>query len=207
MKTDSKKKIILVDSNDREIGLETKENVHSLGLLHRAYSIFIFRQREGVLEILLQQRAMDKYHSAGLWSNTCCSHPEQNLVMEEHAQNRLEHEMGLTASLTRCGKFHYCANLPNGLIENEIDHIFVGFKNIDNIEFNKEEVLQVRWDPVIRTIVNAQENPKNYSVWFLKGLLQIVHNKQDRMFKEDVGQLMRDIKISKKTERSASCAS
>lgn len=76
MKTDSKKKIILVDSNDREIGLETKENVHSLGLLHRAYSIFIFRKREGVLEILLQQRAMDKYHSAGLWSNTCCSHPE-----------------------------------------------------------------------------------------------------------------------------------
>lgn len=179
MKTDSKKKIILVDSNDREIGLETKENVHSLGLLHRAYSIFIFRKREGVLEILLQQRAMDKYHSAGLWSNTCCSHPEQNLEMEEHAQNRLEYEMGLTASLTRCGKFHYCANLPNGLIENEIDHIFVSFKNIDNIEFNKEEVLQVRWVPVVKTIANAQENPKNYSVWFLKGLLQILKNKEE----------------------------
>lgn len=170
----SNKKIILVDSDDRQVGMDTKINVHRLGLLHRAYSIFVFRTKKKRLELLLQQRAIDKYHSGGLWSNTCCSHPEPDIDMLEHAQWRLQQEMGFTVLLKRVGVFQYCSHLSNGIIESEIDHLFIGFTDIEEIKHNREEVLDTQWVAIAEIMKSIQKKPENYTSWFFKGLMLVL---------------------------------
>ena len=118
--------LILVDENDQQWGKMEKLKVHQLGLLHRAFSIFIFNS-EG--QVLLQQRAADKYHSPNLWSNTCCSHPHFGESMAQATKRRLQEEMGMNCPITFAFKFTYKVDFSNGLIEHECDHVYLGYSD------------------------------------------------------------------------------
>lgn len=115
--------VVLVDDRDREIGSMPKLEAHLQGALHRAFSVFVFN---GAGEILLQRRAANKYHSGGLWSNTCCSHPRPGEPVSHAAHRRLREEMGMTCSLESAFSFVYRSYLDNGITEHEVDHVFVG---------------------------------------------------------------------------------
>lgn len=128
--------VILVDVNDQQIGLAPKMEAHEKGYLHRAFSVFVFNSQG---EMLLQQRALSKYHSAGLWSNTCCSHPRDNETTLNAAHRRLNEEMGMSCELTKEFDFIYQAKAGNGLTEHEFDHVFFG--QTDELPtINKNEV-------------------------------------------------------------------
>ena len=129
-------KVILVDKNDNEVGTMEKQEAHVKGLLHRAFSVFIFNDKN---ELLLQRRAVNKYHSGGLWTNTCCSHPRQNEKTKDAAKRRLLEEMGMRSTLKKQFDFIYKAKLDNNLYEHEFDHVFFGFTN-DLPIINQEEV-------------------------------------------------------------------
>ena len=115
--------VILVDEHDREIGSGEKLQIHQEGKLHRAFSVLVFNWKQ---ELLLQKRKETKYHSGGLWTNTCCSHPRPGELTLEAAQRRLHEEMGLTCPLREVGNFIYRAEFENGLIEHEYDHVLAG---------------------------------------------------------------------------------
>ena len=120
------KDILLVNESDEIMNVESKMEVHKQGSLHRAFSILIFNDKA---QMLLQKRAKVKYHSGGLWSNTCCGHPFMEKEISEYAQQRLFEELGMNCSLKFVFKFKYEAILDNNLIENEIVHVFVGHTN------------------------------------------------------------------------------
>ncbi len=153
--------VILVDKNDTIRGKASKIEAHRKGLLHRAFSVFLFNSKG---EVLLQQRAWDKYHSGGLWTNSCCSHPQTENIMKE-AEARLNQEMGITASLTFLFKFHYRTGFENGLTEHEIDHVFIGYTDaIPRV--NPEEVAAYRYvDPDLLGI-ELKKSPDHYTYWF-----------------------------------------
>src|SRR4030042_6476736 len=123
MQKKNKEFIILVDENDNFLGTEEKLKVHKEGKLHRAFSVFIFNSKG---ELLMQKRAKDKYHSGGLWANTACGHPRANESLVDAAHRRLFEEMGFDCELKEIYKFHYNVRFENGLIENEMDHVFMG---------------------------------------------------------------------------------
>src|SRR5579883_2704792 len=138
--------VILVDTHDQEIGQAEKLEAHKKNLLHRAFSIFIFRHHEATLELLLQQRAFHKYHSPGLWTNTCCSHPRPGEEVIAAGERRLEEEFGFTTRLKNVGWFHYNVHFPNGLAENEIDHVLIGvITPTIQLTPNPEEIATYRW--------------------------------------------------------------
>lgn len=120
--------VVLVDEADREVGTGEKQRVHEAGLLHRAFSIFVF-DRAG--RLLLQRRSPSKYHSPDRWSNTCCGHPRPREPLEVAARRRLREEMGLDCALRRLPPFRYRAHLDGGLVENEVDHLLVGVQEGD----------------------------------------------------------------------------
>ena len=155
-------KVILVDANDKQAGTIEKMEAHVQGLLHRAFSIFIFN-RKG--EMLLQQRALNKYHSGGLWTNACCSHPlpgEETIVA---AKRRLQEELGFEILLEKIFDFVYKADFDNGLIEHEFDHVYVGeFEG--KIDFNKQEVMNVCYKEVQEIRHSLQTHPQKYTAWF-----------------------------------------
>ncbi len=162
--------VILVDANDNEIGIEEKLLAHQQAKLHRAFSVFIIRYQSNRLQILLQQRQTNKYHSAGLWTNTCCSHPmpgESTLVA---GQRRLKEEMGISAELTEIGAFKYRAEVGHQLIEHEYDHVLVGTFNGEHIPFNQEEVADVRWVDVDCLKEDLRLHPEKYTAWFMQAL-------------------------------------
>lgn len=154
--------VVLVDETDNPIGLMEKQQAHVAGLLHRAFSVFVFNPKG---ELLLQQRAADKYHSPLLWTNTCCSHPRENETYLEAAHRRLQEEMGFDCELE--GKFHfiYKAQLEEKLFEHELDHVFTGFYD-GEISINKEEVADYQWISMEDLISDMKSNPENYTVWF-----------------------------------------
>src|SRR6266545_5866525 len=162
--------VILVNEEDRAVGREEKIAAHAAGLLHRAFSIFVFDPSG---RLLLQRRASGKYHSAGRWSNTCCGHPRPEESLEGAAHRRLREEMGFSCPLTRIAAYRYRAALDNGLVENEVDHLLVG-------EFDGEpspdpgEAAEWRWvDPgAIRR--DALSVPSRYTVWFPGCLEQVL---------------------------------
>jgi len=121
-----KEMLLLVDKNDRITGTREKMSVHRHGLLHRAFSVFIFNDKN---ELLLQQRAFEKYHSGGLWSNSCCSHPVFGENMPQTVNRRLREEMGISCATEFLFSFHYHTIFENGLVENEIDHVYTGITN------------------------------------------------------------------------------
>ena len=115
--------VVLVNEQDQEIGLMEKMEAHEKALLHRAFSVFVFNEAG---ELLLQQRAFEKYHSGGLWTNTCCSHPRPNETVLDAANRRLMEEMGFQTPLNKVFDFIYQAEFSNGLTEHEFDHVFIG---------------------------------------------------------------------------------
>ena len=118
--------VVLVDEQDKPVGVMEKMQAHREGKLHRAFSVFIFNDKG---EMLLQQRAFNKYHSAGLWTNACCSHPKPNETTETAAARRLNEELGFKTSLEKLFDFTYKASFENGLTEYEFDHVFSGIYN------------------------------------------------------------------------------
>jgi isopentenyl-diphosphate delta-isomerase len=154
--------LILVDENDQEIGVMEKMEAHEKGLLHRAFSVLLFNN-EG--KLLLQQRALNKYHSPGLWTNTCCSHPRPIETTAAAANRRLFEEMGLHAPLEEVFHFTYRAELEYGLIEHEIDHVFIGYSD-ETPHLNLEEVMGFKWMSLSDIQSDMRSNPSRYTAWF-----------------------------------------
>jgi isopentenyl-diphosphate delta-isomerase len=156
------KEVILVDSEDRDIGYLEKMEAHQQGLLHRAFSIFILNSPG---EMLLQRRALTKYHSPGLWTNACCSHPAPGENTLQSANQRLEEEMGFNCNLTEIGSFTYRTTFENNLIEHEFDHVFIG-KYEGDIVANKEEVEEFKWISIDSLEEDMKRRPESYTFWF-----------------------------------------
>lgn len=154
--------VILVDENDNPAGQTEKMHAHKKGLLHRAFSVFFFNSRG---EMLLQQRALEKYHSGGLWSNTCCSHPVPGEEMTETIYRRLKEEMGFTATVEKAFHFIYRAELDNGLTEYEVDHVFVGEYD-GPVNFNRNEVMDYCYQDMEKLGQSLKGHPEKYTVWF-----------------------------------------
>ncbi len=155
-------KVILVDENDLPLGSMDKMEVHQKGLLHRAFSVFIFNEQQ---ELLLQQRAFSKYHSAGLWTNTCCSHPREQETVMEAAHRRLKEEMGFDCEMNERFSFTYKAAMDNGLIEYEYDHVFFGL--FDGVPIlNPVEVNSFRWIHLDEIEKDLKMHPDKYTAWF-----------------------------------------
>src|SRR3989338_1599300 len=164
------KKVILVDNHEQVIGVEDKLKAHQRGLLHRAFSVFIFREYNGQIELLLQQRQQDKYHSPNLWSNTCCSHPEPNEDIFSAAKRRLLEEMGIQTTLSAAGSFTYQTKFDNGLIEHEFDHVLTGNYSNDPIRINEKEVASYQWLPLPVIKDKISKNPEKFTPWFKEAL-------------------------------------
>ena len=154
--------VILVDEIDQEIGTMEKQEAHEKGLLHRAFSVFVFNENK---ELLLQQRALTKYHSAGLWTNTCCSHPRIGETIEKAAHRRLMEEMGFDCELSNKTSFIYKAAFVNCLTEHEFDHVLVGSFN-GEINFNPTEVKNFKWINLEELQIDLLQNNQNYTAWF-----------------------------------------
>lgn len=158
----TEEKVVLVNDNDEQIGLMPKMEAHEKGLLHRAFSVFVFNDRN---ELMLQQRAMHKYHSPGLWTNTCCSHQREGETNVEAGIRRLQEEMGFTTTLDETISFIYKAPFDNGLTEHEYDHILVG-KFEDKPAINPQEVEDWKWMKLEDVKNDIENNPTLYTVWF-----------------------------------------
>lgn len=155
-------RVILVDENDVQIGTEGKMQAHIDGALHRAFSIFVF---DGTGKMLLQKRAKEKYHSGGLWTNTCCSHPRPNESTIDAANRRLKEEMGMSCVLQHSFTFQYKSILDNNLIENEYDHVFIGISN-DLPVLNRDEAEGFKYMETEAVIRSMEANPDEYTEWF-----------------------------------------
>lgn len=155
-------KVILVDENDNQLGLMPKMEAHEKALLHRAFSVFIFNKKN---ELMLQQRALHKYHSPGLWTNTCCSHQREGEQNIEAGKRRLEEEMGFVTDLNETTSFIYKAPFDNGLTEHELDHIMVGYFE-DNPNINPDEVADWKWMPLEDVKTDISNHPELYTAWF-----------------------------------------
>ena len=155
-------KVILVDENDNQVGVMPKLEAHQKGLLHRAFSVFIFNSK---YELLLQKRASSKYHSGGLWTNTCCSHPREGEEILDAANRRLIEEMGIETSLRKVHDFIYKAELDNDLTEHEFDHVLYGIYNEDPI-INKDEADDFKWIDMDSLNEDIKTNGDNYTIWF-----------------------------------------
>lgn len=165
--------VILVDEQDREIGTMEKLAAHELGKLHRAFSILVFN---GKGELMLQQRARNKYHSGGLWTNTCCSHPRPGETAIEAGKRKLIQEMGFDCELTFSHKFIYKVELDNNLIEHEWDHVLIGsYDGTPNL--NPEEALNWKFMALDSLQKDVAINPQHYTQWFKLILKQPQLNK------------------------------
>lgn len=154
--------VVLVDELDNEVGRMEKMKAHEEAILHRAFSIFIFNS-EG--EVLLQRRAVEKYHSGGLWTNTCCSHPRPGESVIEAANRRLMEEMGMKAEMHPIFNFIYKAELDHGLTEYELDHVLVGTTDVLP-EINPEEVSEFSYKNPSQVRSDLEKHPERYTAWF-----------------------------------------
>ena len=157
-----KENVVLVDRNDNPIGLMPKLEAHEKGVLHRAFSVFILNKKG---QLMLQRRALDKYHSPGLWTNTCCSHPRESESNIEAGVRRLKEEMGFTTPLKSMFSFIYKSKFDNGLTEHEFDHVLLGY--YDKQPFiNKIEVSDWKWMSLDKIILEIKNKPEDFTVWF-----------------------------------------
>ena len=159
---DTKERVILVDLNDNPLGTMGKMEAHIKAVLHRAFSVFVFNDQG---ELMLQQRAMHKYHSPGLWANTCCSHPRPDEEVMQAAHRRMVEEMGFDCELTKLFDFVYKAELEHGLSEHEFDHVLVGTYNGEPV-INTEEVMEWRWRSMDDIAADLKLRPEEYTIWF-----------------------------------------
>ena len=158
----AKEKVVLVDREDNVLGTMPKMAAHEAGALHRAFSIFVFNSKD---ELLVHQRALSKYHSPGLWTNTCCSHPRLDEEVLENAHQRLVEEMGFDTELEKAFTFLYKADVGQGLIEHEFDHVFIG-KYDDDPAINPVEVGDWKFVSMNELRNDIDNHPNNYTEWF-----------------------------------------
>jgi isopentenyl-diphosphate Delta-isomerase len=154
--------VILVNESDEEIGSMEKMQAHVEARLHRAFSVFTFNSKN---ELMLQKRASHKYHSGGLWTNTCCSHPAPGEKSEDAAHRRLMEEMGFDCDLEESFSFLYCRKLDHGLTENELDHVFKGFYNEQPL-INPDEVEEWKFINSEDLRKSLKKEPQLYTEWF-----------------------------------------
>jgi len=154
--------VILVDKNDNQIGLMNKMEAHEKALLHRAFSVFVFNDNN---ELMLQQRAAEKYHSPLLWANTCCSHQRNGEANLDAGKRRLEEEMGFTCTLEEKFSFIYKAPFDNGLTEHELDYVMVGTYN-GKPKINPDEVASYKWMSIEAVKKDIAKQPEIYTEWF-----------------------------------------
>jgi isopentenyl-diphosphate delta-isomerase len=155
-------KVLVVNEQDQVLGSMDKMEAHRRGILHRAFSIVIFNL-DG--EILLQKRSKDKYHSGGLWTNACCSHPAPGESIDEATRRRLKHEMGIDLQPDFAYKFIYESKLDNGLTEHELDYVYTGiFDGVPTV--NKQEVEDWKFMNMKSLRDDLELNPDQYTIWF-----------------------------------------
>lgn len=154
--------VILVDENDNQVGLMEKIEAHEKALLHRAFSVFVYNNKK---QLMLQQRALHKYHSPGLWTNTCCSHQREGESNIEAGKRRLQEEMGFSTELEETISFIYKAQFDNGLTEHELDHILIGYYN-ENPVPNPDEVANWKWIDLEDLKNDIARHPEKYTAWF-----------------------------------------
>ena len=164
-------KVILVNSDNVQQGLMGKLEAHQKGVLHRAFSVFVFNEKG---EMLLQQRALDKYHSPGLWTNTCCSHQRDGESNIEAGKRRLFEEMGFSCELEEQFSFLYKADFDNGLTEHELDHVMIGYWDEDPV-INPGEVASFKWMKADAVKKDIEDHPELYTAWF-----KIIFNEYDQ---------------------------
>ncbi|MGA6119921.1 isopentenyl-diphosphate Delta-isomerase [Sphingobacterium anhuiense] len=163
-------KVILVDEQDHVVGEMDKMEAHEKGILHRAFSIFIFNTKG---QMLIHQRANEKYHGGGLWTNACCSHPQWDEDVEESAKERLQFEMGLQCELKRVFSFIYHTPVENNLIEHEYDHVLVGYTDREPVP-NVNEVMNYKWIDRLDLLQQIAAEPDAFTYWFRIALPQII---------------------------------
>ena len=161
-------KVIVVDENNKKVCLKEKNAAHIDGDLHRAFSIFIFNKRG---ELLLQQRSLEKYHSAGLWTNSCCSHPLLSEEGSEEAESRLRDEMGFSCALKKVTRIKYNLRLKCGMIEHESNDIYQGVYD-GEVVINPEEACDYKWVSFSEILDELTQNPQAYTEWFKYLLLE-----------------------------------
>ena len=170
------KKVLEVTFDDTPVGLVEKLTAHQQKVLHRAFSIFIIDDKN---KMLVQKRADNKYHSSGLLTNACCSHPIGDDIKSE-ALVRLKEELGIMCSLEFVDSFIYFAEFENGLAEYELDHIFLGhYDSSKNIPFNHDEVSEICWMPIEELTCDIKKHPDNYSKWFITALCKVLSYIED----------------------------
>ncbi|OAT31601.1 isopentenyl-diphosphate Delta-isomerase [Proteus myxofaciens] len=154
--------VILVDNNDNELGTMPKLEAHIIGALHRAFSLFIFNSQK---QLLIQQRAISKYHSGHLWANTCCSHPRPNEPLSKAIHRRLYEELGMSCDMQPIGTILYNEKVTDDLTEHEFDHLFLGFTD-DDPQCNPDEVMNYQWISLTELYKDIKINPNKYTAWF-----------------------------------------
>ncbi len=174
--------VILVNRDGDQVGTAGKMAAHRSGDLHRAVSVFLFDERG---RVMLQKRAAGKYHSAGLWSNTCCSHPRPDEDVADAARRRLREEMGIDCELEEVFSFVYHAPLDNGLIEHEFDHVFFGSYQ-GSPELNPEEADDWAWMEMAALSADVRERPEVYSFWLAACLDHVISHVEKNSFFADV---------------------
>ena len=168
--------VVLVNEKDSQIGIMEKMAAHIVPRLHRAFSIFIFNSKG---ELLLQQRALSKYHSPGLWTNTCCSHPRNGESLEQATARRLQEEMGMTCELHEVFTFIYKAPVGLGLIEHEYDHVFFGQSDATPV-INIDEVESWKYMSLDDIAEDLKVHPEQYTEWFKISFDKIVQHCEER---------------------------
>lgn len=174
-----KQQVILVNKKNRKIGVEEKLKAHREGKLHRAFSIFIFNSKG---ELLIQQRAKEKYHCGGIWANTCCSHPRQSETYKQATHRRLKEEMGFDTKLKKLFCFIYKVDFPNGLTEHEYDCVFIGKSDMQP-KPNPKEVMNHKWISLRDLKKDIAKHPKKYSAWLKIALNKIKTSQIKEMIK------------------------
>ncbi|OGY35414.1 MAG: isopentenyl-diphosphate delta-isomerase [Candidatus Andersenbacteria bacterium RIFCSPHIGHO2_12_FULL_45_11b] len=169
MNEDLRNLVILVDEHDNELGLHEKLDAHIQGLLHRAFSVLIYNDKG---EMMLQQRALMKYHSGGLWTNACCGHPMKDELTDKAPHRRLQEEMGFNCELTKQTEFIYNVPVPPNLIEHEYLHVYHGIYN-DEPVLNPEEAMGYRWISKKDLEKEVKNNPEHFTPWFLLLLIKV----------------------------------
>ena len=165
----SKIEVILVDKEDNAIGKEEKVEAHKKALLHRAFSVFVFNSKK---ELLLQKRAIGKYQSAGLWANTCCSHPRKGEDLTSAAHRRLKEELGFDCDIKEIFSFKYKTRIGD-LFENEYNHVLMGTCDAEPNP-NPEEVESWKWIGIDELVDDMRRNPDSYSYWFKECVGKVV---------------------------------
>lgn len=163
--------VVLVDQGDNQIGVENKIIAHKNCLMHRAFSVFVTNSKG---EFLIQKRASSKYHSGGLWSNSCCSHPMPGESLDEAVSRRLNEEVGFCCPTKKVFEFSYKAELDGGLFENEYDHVFWG-RYDGEVLFDRSEVEDYKWCTLDFLLEDARKRPDKYTFWLRRIISEFYH--------------------------------